>query len=85
MKVILAGPANSAFTAEHEAKIQDSGHTVITPEHMPEDGANVGRLLHFVCTEVDAVHMMPEWRRCRTARAMRAAAVASGVLVLGFS
>jgi hypothetical protein len=49
-----------------------------------EGSGNVGGLLQWVCNEASAVYLGPGWRNCTTARAVRAAAVAADVTVLGF-
>lgn len=83
MKILLVGPSTGELNEEYAQKLHDSEHTYIVPEWTPSDWSNIGLLLHFTCTRVDAVHVMPEWRRCNLARAVRAAAVACGKPVLG--
>lgn len=62
-------------------RMQKAGYQVsVLTGHEP-----LPELLYTVCTEVHAVYLCPLWRSSTTARAVRAAAVAAGVKVLGFA
>lgn len=60
-------------------------HTVVHPERTPITRHEIGGLIMWTCENADAVYLGPRWRNDTLARALRAAAVATGLQVLGFA
>jgi hypothetical protein len=81
MKVFAAGPLK--HTGEIRAKLRDSGnevHTATRPAVTPEE---IGGLVQWVVVNCDGVYMLPLWRSCLVALAIRAAMRAAGKSVGG--
>lgn len=72
-------------TAESIERLRAEGHTVVQPERTPITRHEIGTLLMWTCENANAVYLGPCWRQDTTARALRAAAVATRLQVLGFA
>ena len=64
-----------------EERFQDLGYSTAIADNAT---AQIGDLLCWVCASAHAVYLCPGWRASKTARAIRAAALAADVRVLGF-
>lgn len=77
--LFVGEPADDA-----EERLCDLGYVTAKTETDAATPRQLAELLAWVCTDAHAVYMCPGWRRNTTYRAVRAAAIAAGVRVLGF-
>ena len=75
MIILLAGPEG-----DHDPRetLRANGHRVA------EADGPIGDTAQWMCSNCGGVFMLPGWRNCLRARALRAVARAAGLAVLGF-
>ena len=80
MKIYVTGEIPDATTEG----LLERGAELHTPEREPAGRDEIAGILEWVCRHADGVYMAPGWRQSTLARAIRMAALAAGVSVLGF-
>lgn len=77
---MFIGAVDSTVVERFEAQ----GYATVVPERRPNDAGEIGDLIAWMCTNVDAVYMGPGWRNDTLARALHAVAIAAEIKLLGF-
>lgn len=65
-------------------RLKAAGYGIVTPETEPITREQIGDLLVWICAKAYGVYMCAGWRSSKLFRAVRATAIAAGLVMFGF-
>ena len=75
--------AGTPKDGEHE-RFEAAGYGIVTPETEVTTREQIGELLAWICKNAYGVYMCAGWRSSKVFRAIRATAIAAGLVLFGF-
>lgn len=65
-------------------RLKGDGYGIVTPETEPTTREQIGDLLAWICAKAYGVYLCAGWRSSKLFRAVRATAIAAGLVMFGF-